>query len=91
MLYSLSHPLEEVAPVAVKSDTYHLIDDAQFQIVFTNERPSICMVFDGHTGQHSVYKIKRLPAGDWVENVDKSKNQTQSILSSFGKVYRYFI
>lgn len=87
MIYSLSHPLEEVSPIAVKSDMYHLIDDPLFQIVFTCENPSICVVFDGHTGQHSVYKIKRLPGTEWVENTSKSKNRTHSMFwSSSGKV-----
>lgn len=86
MIFSLSHPLEEVAPVAIKSDIYQLIEDPLFQIVFTNENPSICLVYDGHTGQHSVYKIKRLPSTEWVDNIHKSRNQYQSMLGSSLKV-----
>ncbi|KRT80911.1 hypothetical protein AMK59_6226, partial [Oryctes borbonicus] len=85
-IYSLSHPLDQVAPIALKSEIYHLIDDPLFQIVFTNENPSICMVFDGRIGQHSVYRIRRLPPAEWVDNVEKSKsNQAPSILCSSGK------
>lgn len=86
MIYSLSHPLDEVAPVAMKNDIYHLIDDPLFQVVFTNENPSMCLVFDGRTNQHSVYKIKRLPIAEWIQNVDKSKNQMPSMLSYSSKV-----
>ncbi|GJQ69220.1 putative complex, subunit [Trypoxylus dichotomus] len=86
MIYSLSHPLDEVAPIALKGDIYHLVEEPLFQVVFTSEKPSICMAFDGRTGQHSVYRIKRLPPMEWIDLTEKSKSiQMESMFSSSRK------
>lgn len=66
-IFSLTHPLDEVCPVAISQGSVHLLDDAALTIVFTSEDPSICMVYNSHTSHHSVYRIRRVRTEEVME------------------------
>lgn len=61
-VFSLSHPLDEIAPVVSQKIGFPLsyISDSSHKVVFTSDNPSICMTYDSKTGLHSVWKIRKL-------------------------------
>lgn len=72
--YSLAHPLDELSPVAVKSHTIQIINNSTLKIIFTNSDPSICFVFDGTSGLHCIYRVRKLKTGEWGDlSVSKIK------------------
>lgn len=71
-LFSLTHPLEETHPVAIKDSSLALIDNFNLQIVFTSEEPSVAVVYNSQAGNHCVYHIRKLKTGEWVEKTDKT-------------------
>lgn len=66
-IFSLSHPLDEVCPVAISQGSVHLLDDPALTVVFTSEDPSICMVYNSHTAHHSVYRIRKVRTEEVME------------------------
>ncbi|XP_066251923.1 anaphase-promoting complex subunit 1 [Euwallacea similis] len=60
-IFSLTHPLDDVCPVAISrnlSITRLMVNN--YKLVYTSENPSICMVYDVNTKEHSVYKIRKV-------------------------------
>lgn len=66
-MFFMTHPIDEVCPVAIRQGSVKLIDDYSIKIVFTSENPSICMTFDAHSGQHSLYFIRKIKSEEWLE------------------------
>ncbi|CAG9853978.1 unnamed protein product [Phyllotreta striolata] len=65
-LYSLAYPLDDVCPVVVNQNGYlSILNNSSVQVVFTSVNPSICMVFDTATKQHSVYRIRKLRPNEY--------------------------
>ncbi|KAF5270423.1 hypothetical protein FQR65_LT05611 [Abscondita terminalis] len=65
-VFSMIHPLDEVSPVAIVQGSIRLIEDYSASIVYTSDNPSICMMYDSHTFQHSVYAIRKVRNEDRV-------------------------
>ncbi|KAK4883598.1 hypothetical protein RN001_006917 [Aquatica leii] len=78
-VFSMVHPLDEVSPVAIAQGSVHLIEDNSISIVFTSEKPSICMMYDSHTSQHSVYTIRKVRNDEWVEMSTKLRSEPPSL------------
>uniref|UniRef100_A0A1Y1M734 Uncharacterized protein n=1 Tax=Photinus pyralis TaxID=7054 RepID=A0A1Y1M734_PHOPY len=78
-VFSMTHPLDEVSPVAILHGTIRLIEDHSLTILFTCEKPSICMMFDSHTMQHSIYVIRKLHNDEWTEISTKMGSQMSSM------------
>lgn len=59
--FSLSHPLDEVTPILMKSPTSGLqyYNDGDVQVVFVSINPSIILLYDWKFGTHSLWKIRR--------------------------------
>ncbi|XP_014288938.1 anaphase-promoting complex subunit 1 [Halyomorpha halys] len=60
-LFSLLHPLDEIAPLlTVKQGgilTY--MNDPTLKVVYTSENPSICLLYSTRTGEHSIWKLRQ--------------------------------
>lgn len=78
-VFSLSHPLDETIPVAIHQGSMRLIDDPSLRIVFTCEKPSICMMYDNLTGQHTVYCIRKVRNEEWMEISNKLSCTASSV------------
>lgn len=59
VVFSLSHPLDEVCPVLMKHAGLTYMWDLNQQIVFINAEPSIGLIYDTKSGLHSIYKIRK--------------------------------
>ncbi|KAL1501054.1 hypothetical protein ABEB36_006453 [Hypothenemus hampei] len=60
-LFSLTYPLDDICPVAVsRNSIITKLSATNYKLVFTNQNPSICMLFDTQTKEHSVYKIRKV-------------------------------
>lgn len=58
--FSLSHPLDEMAPTLIKSSHgIQYYNDGNMEIVFVSESPSLCLVYNNKSGLHSLYKIRK--------------------------------
>lgn len=71
-LFSLSHPLDDICPVAVhQAGITNIFNSNHYKIVFTSDQPSICMIYDFTTKQHSVFRIRktRPNEGDFGEKL----------------------
>lgn len=90
-VFSMAHPLDEVCPVAIRHESVRLIDDVSLSIVFTSEKPSICMLYDKQTGQHSVYCIRKIRSDEWLEMSDKLTNSVSSMHNLSHRVSINFI
>lgn len=63
LVFSMLHPLDDVAPVIKKIGTSLCgklanLDDPSEQIVFVSEDPSLVLVFNATEGVHSVWKLR---------------------------------
>ncbi|XP_019754293.2 anaphase-promoting complex subunit 1 [Dendroctonus ponderosae] len=60
-LFSLAYPLDDVCPVAVsRNSAITKLTSTNYKVVYTSENPSICLIFDKQTKEHSVYKIRKV-------------------------------
>uniref|UniRef100_A0A3Q2YK66 Anaphase promoting complex subunit 1 n=1 Tax=Hippocampus comes TaxID=109280 RepID=A0A3Q2YK66_HIPCM len=65
-LFSMLHPIDEVAPVVCKptglfdSTRVEYMSDSATKIVFTCCRPSIVVSYDSEQGTHSVWSLRRV-------------------------------
>ncbi|CAG9772745.1 unnamed protein product [Ceutorhynchus assimilis] len=60
-LFSLNYPLDDICPVAIShNSTITRLSRTNYKVLYTNNNPSICMVFDTLTKEHSVYKIRKV-------------------------------
>lgn len=59
--FSLSHPLDEVSPILIKSPSHGLqyYTDCDLQIIFVSTNPSIVLIYDCKLATHSLWKIRR--------------------------------
>ncbi|CAG4961366.1 unnamed protein product [Colias eurytheme] len=59
--FSLSHPLDEVTPILMKSPSQGLqyYNDGDLQIIFVSSKPSIILLYDWKLGTHSLWKLRR--------------------------------
>ncbi|XP_045484614.1 anaphase-promoting complex subunit 1 [Pieris rapae] len=59
--FSLSHPLDEVTPILMKSPSQGLqyYNDGDLQIIFVASNPSIILLYDWKLGTHSLWKIRK--------------------------------
>ncbi|KAM3961524.1 LOW QUALITY PROTEIN: anaphase-promoting complex subunit 1-like [Aphomia sociella] len=58
--FSLSHPLDEVTPILMKSPLgLQYYNDGDLQIVFVSMNPSIILLYDWKLGIHSLWKIRK--------------------------------
>ncbi|XP_041352756.1 anaphase-promoting complex subunit 1-like [Gigantopelta aegis] len=65
VVFSLLHPLDEVAPVIIKTSgvgdcpkVNYMTDNTQ-NIVFTSEQPSLAFTYDTVMGVHSAWQVRR--------------------------------
>lgn len=59
VVFSLTHPLDEICPVLIKHGNISYMYDSNQQIIFTSSEPSLAVIYDTKTGLHSVYKIRK--------------------------------
>lgn len=59
-LFSLLHPLDEIAPLLIKKQNgmVSFMNETNMKIVATFEEPSICLLYDKKTGMHSVWRVR---------------------------------
>lgn len=59
--FSLSHPLDEVTPILMKSPSQGLqyYNDGDLQIFFVSVNPSIILLYDWKLATHSLWKIRK--------------------------------
>lgn len=59
--FSLTHPLDEVTPVLMKSPSQGLqyYNDGDMQIIFVSSNPSIILIYDWKMGSHSLWRIRK--------------------------------
>ncbi|RZC33842.1 anaphase-promoting complex subunit 1, partial [Asbolus verrucosus] len=82
LLYSLAFPLDEVCPVAINVGSHtQMLNNSNLKLVYTNEEPSICMIYDTQTKQHSVYFIRKITSNEKMEFVNKHNNTSPSTAS----------
>lgn len=81
-IYSLLHPLDELCPVLIKNSGSHtqICCDPTQKIVFANEEPSICMIYDKKTGLHSIYTLRQVRVNEYQEHA--STASTSNIQSN---------
>nr|CAH7720171.1 unnamed protein product [Callosobruchus chinensis] len=93
-LYSLSYPLDDICPVATNhSGNMSILNNIDIRLVYTNENPSICMIYDATSRQHSVYQIRKLKPEEYdfkdkiSENISLShSNKLKSRLSMWDNI-----
>lgn len=58
--FSLTHPLDEVSPILMKSPSLGLqyYNDGDLQIIFVSISPSIVLLYDWKIGIHSLWRIR---------------------------------
>ena len=61
--FSLYHPLEEMLPIVLRDgndrDHVSFARDKKLKFVLTSENPSICVTFNGATGLHCIWLIRK--------------------------------
>lgn len=59
-LFSLLHPLDEIAPLLIKKQNgiISFMNETNMKIVATFQEPSICLLYDKKTGLHSVWRVR---------------------------------
>ncbi|EEZ99272.2 anaphase-promoting complex subunit 1 [Tribolium castaneum] len=81
-LYSLAFPFDEVCPVAINVGTHiQVLNNNSFKLVYTSENPSICMIYDTQTRQHSVYVIRKVTINEKVEFANRMNSTFPSATS----------
>ncbi|KAJ8947313.1 hypothetical protein NQ318_004565, partial [Aromia moschata] len=81
-LFSLAFPLDDLCPVALcQLNNINILNNSNFKVIFTNNDPSLCMVYDMSTKQHSVFRIRKLKPDekDFGDKVHSACYSTASI------------
>lgn len=81
--FSLSHPLDEMAPALMKTSQYGGIqyyNDGSMQIVFVSQNPSIAFVFCNKTGLHSLFSLRKATSEE-CHSICGNWNKTNSVIS----------
>lgn len=42
----------------------NIFNNNNYKIVFSSERPRVCMIYDSITKQHSVFRVRKIQAGE---------------------------
>lgn len=85
--FSLSHPLDEMAPMLIKlphANTQYY-KDGSYKIVFVSETPSICLIYSTRTKLHSLYLLRKATSEE-CNSVCGNFNKTTEILSPSGNL-----
>ncbi|XP_068629420.1 anaphase-promoting complex subunit 1 [Battus philenor] len=80
--FSLSHPLDEVTPILMKSPSLGLqyYNDGDVQIIFVSVNPSIILLYDWKLGTHSLWKVRKATREECL-NVCPNINSTTTMFS----------
>lgn len=80
--FSLSHPLDEVTPILMKSPTQGLqyYNDGDVQIMFVSVNPSIILVYDWKLATHSLWKIRKATRDECL-SICPNMNSTTTVFS----------
>ncbi|XP_013136124.1 PREDICTED: anaphase-promoting complex subunit 1-like, partial [Papilio polytes] len=80
--FSLSHPLDEVIPILIKSPSQGLqyYSDGDVQIIFVSVNPSIILLYDWKLGYHSLWKIRKATRDECL-NMCPNVNSTTTVFS----------
>ncbi|XP_026330751.1 anaphase-promoting complex subunit 1 isoform X3 [Hyposmocoma kahamanoa] len=80
--FSLSHPLDEVTPVLMKSPTQGLqyYNDGDLQIIFVSTNPSIILLYDWKLSIHSLWKIRKATRDECL-SICPNMNSTTTVFS----------
>ncbi|CAG9837359.1 unnamed protein product [Diabrotica balteata] len=89
-VYSLAYPLDDICPVIVnKSGASSILNNPLMEVVFTSDSPSICMIYDSNSKQHSIYRIRKvrlddIEFGDRIENISATQSKKlKKVLSAW--------
>lgn len=85
--FSLSHPLDEMAPVLTKSPPHGVqyYNDGSMQIVFVSKNPSISLAFSSKTGLHSLWKIRKA-SSDECHSLCNVENKNSTVFGQSGNL-----
>lgn len=86
-LFSLAYPLDEVCPVAINVGNVQVLNNRNFKVVYTNENPSICMIYDQQNRQHSVFLIRKVNNGEKMELANRIDATYPSTVGLSNKVF----
>ncbi|XP_049874978.1 anaphase-promoting complex subunit 1 [Pectinophora gossypiella] len=80
--FSLSHPLDEVTPILMKSPAQGLqyYNDGDIQIIYVSTDPSIILLYDWKLGSHSLWKIRKALRDECLA-VCPNMNSTTAVFS----------
>ncbi|CAH0686482.1 unnamed protein product [Spodoptera exigua] len=80
--FSLTHPLDEVTPILMKSPSQGLqyYNDGDVQIIFVSSNPSIILLYDWKLGTHSLWKIRRTVRDECL-SMCPNMNSTTTVFS----------
>ncbi|XP_052742012.1 anaphase-promoting complex subunit 1 [Bicyclus anynana] len=85
--FSLTHPLDDVIPILMKSSAQGLqyYNDGDLQIIFVSTDPSIILLYDWKLQTHSLWKIRKATRDECLAmcpNMNSSFNQTCEFVGS---------
>lgn len=80
--FSLTHPLDEVTPILMKSPSQGLqyYNDGDLQIMFVSSNPSIILLYDWKLGTHSLWKIRKTVRDECL-SMCPNMNSTTTVFS----------
>ncbi|CAK1542886.1 unnamed protein product [Leptosia nina] len=84
--FSISHPLDDVNPILMKSPSQGLqyYNDGDLQIIFVSSDPSIILLYDWKLGTHSLWKIRKAFRDECL-SVCSNMNVTYNQSCDFGR------
>ncbi|KAJ8719345.1 hypothetical protein PYW08_011520 [Mythimna loreyi] len=80
--FSLTHPLDEVTPILMKSPSQGLqyYNDGDMQIIFVSSDPSIILLYDWKLGTHSLWRIRKTVRDECL-SMCPNMNSTTTVFS----------
>ncbi|XP_061717841.1 anaphase-promoting complex subunit 1 [Cydia pomonella] len=80
--FSLSHPLDDVCPILMKSPSHGLqyYNDGDVQIIFVSTDPSIILLYDCKLATHSLWKIRKTTRDECL-SMCPNLNSTTTVFS----------
>ncbi|XP_041981224.1 anaphase-promoting complex subunit 1 [Aricia agestis] len=83
--FSLSHPLDDVTPVLMKSPSQGLqyYNEGDLQIMFVSSEPSIILVYDWKVQIHSLWKIRKATRDECLSMCPNTNTTTFSQTCDF--------
>ncbi|XP_026741870.1 anaphase-promoting complex subunit 1 [Trichoplusia ni] len=80
--FSLTHPLDEVTPILMKSPSQGLqyYNDGDLQIIFVSSNPSIILLYDWKLGTHSLWRIRKTVRDECL-SMCPNMNSTTTVFS----------